>query len=226
MKHELVITKDGSHTLFVPELNEHYHSINGAVEESLHVFIQAGLSCFVDKREDVNILEIGFGTGLNAALTEKFAENHQLSIRYTALEAFPLLPKIIQQLNYIQCEKINQDLFLLMHQMTWNQPMQILRKGFSMEKLHILLEDYQPPKNCFDLIYFDAFAPDIQPVLWEKSIFENLHQSLKANGILTTYSAKGEVRRNLQSVGFIVERLPGALGKREMLRAKKVLCNS
>ncbi|MDD4847739.1 MAG: tRNA (5-methylaminomethyl-2-thiouridine)(34)-methyltransferase MnmD [Bacteroidales bacterium] len=221
MKRELMMTQDGSHTIFIPELNEHYHSTHGAIAEAQHVFIQAGCQYFVDKYHDINILEIGFGTGLNAVLTEFFSQQHHFSIHYTAIEAFPLANEILQQLNYSQFDSIHHNVFDKIHQIAWNDEFQEISPNFWMQKQHIMLENYSPLSDYFDLIYFDAFAPDIQPILWEKSIFEKLFRCLKNGGILTTYSAKGEVRRNMQSVGFLVERLPGALGKREMLRAIK-----
>lgn len=221
MRRELVITKDGSHTIFVPELNEHYHSINGAIEESLHVFIHSGLDYLINQNKDINILEIGFGTGLNAILTEKYSHDHRKNIYYTGIEAFPLQPDIIQQLNYNSNNTIDAMLFQKMHQLPWDKSFQELCAGFWLQKVSMCLENYSPEKEAFDLIYFDAFSPEIQPVLWEKPVFEKLYDSLKNNGILTTYSAKGDVRRCLQAVGFTIERLPGALGKREMLRAKK-----
>lgn len=222
MKQELVITKDGSHTIFIPELHEHYHSINGAIEEALHVFIHTGLQHFLENNHEINILEIGFGTGLNAILTEHFSKQHPHAIHYTAIEAFPLSQEIIQQLNYTTFEIIDQELFLKLHQSSWDEMFHEIRQNFFLKKIPIMVENYSVSKNNFHLIYFDAFAPDIQPVLWEKQLFEKLYDSLQIGGILTTYSAKGEVRRNMQSVGFKVERLPGALGKREMLKATKI----
>lgn len=221
MKRELLITKDGSHTIVAPELNEQYHSVNGAIAESLHVFINAGLSQISNERKDIHILEIGFGTGLNAALTESYAKKHQLSIFYTGIEAFPLEYHLISKLNYENFELIDNNSFKILHQIEFDDFFHSVREGFLLKKICITLEAYQPETNLFDLIYFDAFSPEVQPTLWEKNIFEKLYQSLKPKGILTTYSAKGEVRRTLQSVGLSVERLPGAAGKREMLRAIK-----
>lgn len=223
MKRELLITKDGSHTIVIPELNEQYHSINGAIEESLHVFINAGLMQISNQKKEIHILEIGFGTGLNAILTENFSKKNQLKINYTGIEPFPLDKTLIENLNYGDFEFIDSDTFNNIHQIEFDNCFHPVSDGFLIKKICITLEAYQPYENSFDLIYFDAFSPEVQPILWEKFFFEKLYKSLKPNGVLTTYSAKGAVRRTLQVVGFTVERLPGASGKREMLRATKLI---
>ena len=214
MKRELLITADGSHTLYVPELNEHYHSINGAVQESLHVFINAGLN-FVSK-DFIKILEVGFGTGLNALLSLIEAEKQNKKIYYESIEPYPIEPEIWQNLNYATKSA---DYFVSLHTAEWNKEMKIT-EHFTLKKLNVLLNDYQTLQK-FDLIYFDAFAPDIQPELWSKAVFDKMYNSLNVGGVLVTYSSKGLVKQNLRDAGFTVTRLKGAGGKRHMVRAVK-----
>lgn len=210
------ITKDGSFTLFVPELNEHYHSVNGAMTESEHVFIQAGLSGFFDKGgKNLTVLEMGFGTGLNALMTFSAAENRDLTIRYTGIELYPLSLDIVDQLNI----RDKGDILKKMHQVEWGCFHEISERFF-LRKMNVDFTQYVPDE-MYDLVYFDAFSPDIRQELWTVEIFRNLFKHMTLGGVFTTYCAKGQVRRDLQSVGFKVERLPGPPGKREMLRAVK-----
>jgi len=216
---QLVITSDGSHTIFIPSLGEHYHSIHGAIQESEHVFIQTGLA-FIKKKSPIRVLEIGFGTGLNALLTLKYATINNLSIEYTSIEKYPLQPAEYNLLNYgIILGNEWEQVFTELHQCPWEQKNEIIPQ-FKLTKLPIDLVtiDFE---NAFDLIFFDAFGPDIQPELWSESVFQTMCRALCFGGILVTYSAKGQVRRNLQAAGFKVERLTGPPGKREMLRATK-----
>lgn len=211
-------TADGSHTLFVPQLNEHYHSVNGAIQESTHIFINAGLHHCAQK--EVNILEIGFGTGLNTLLTLIDAKQNGLKINYTAIEYYPLPIEIIKQLNYPQ-DSYQQKLFHEIHNCEWNVPKEI-EQSFSLTKIRSDATIYDfTSMNNINVIYFDAFAPDKQPDIWTQDIFDKLFSVLNTNGIFVTYCAKGVVRRMLQQSGFMVERLPGPPGKREMLRATK-----
>jgi tRNA U34 5-methylaminomethyl-2-thiouridine-forming methyltransferase MnmC len=218
MQNELRITADGSHTLYLPEMDETYHSIHGAVTESMHVFIRNGLNAC--EKNPVNILEIGFGTGLNAWLTAIEAEKSNRETFYTAYELFPLSEEI-GSLNYPkEYGKEHAGLFSRLHQSDWGKSVQ-LTSFFSLKKIK---EDITQTSvdSGFDLIYFDAFAPTKQPEMWTEDIFRKMFNSLSANGILVTYCAKGDVRRTLQKVGFAVEKLPGPpLGKREMLRGLK-----
>lgn len=218
MDTELITTKDGSHSLFVPELNEIYHSANGAIQESNHVFIEAGLKQFAKK--EIEIFEIGFGTGLNAFLTLNHAINNQIKIKYNTIEKFPVDYQTLQRLNYTEIININlQDVFYQLHSNTWSQQFQI-NEYFELFKIKDDISNFSPDFE-YDLIFFDAFAPDIQPELWTIEIFQKLYDKLKPNGILTTYSAKGEVKRNLKACGFEIEKIPGPPGKREMIRATK-----
>jgi tRNA U34 5-methylaminomethyl-2-thiouridine-forming methyltransferase MnmC len=214
-------TADGSHTLYVPELDEHYHSVNGAVQESLHVFIDAGLKQLSSSK--INILEIGFGTGLNAFLTFLYASKTQANIVYTALELYPLPPDIICRLNYTTGHPSEEAaVFAKLHEADWNKPV-LISPAFTLEKRlsDLTCLDGMGTDELFDLIYFDAFAPDKQPEMWTQAIFSYLYKHTATDGVLTTYCAKGCVRRMLQLAGYTVERLPGPPGKREMLRAKK-----
>lgn len=218
-KRQIIKTDDGSHTLFIPELNEHYHSTHGAIQESVHIFIKTGLSCFTNN-VDVDILEVGFGTGLNAYLTCIEADNRDLNINFTTVEKYPVTDDEIKQLNYAsEFAGDRNDYFKHIHSVKWNVFSRI-SDNFKLKKVEVELLNFAPD-NKFNLIYFDAFAPDIQPKLWTESVFEKMYRCMKIGGILVTYSAKGQVRRNMQSAGFKVERLPGPPGKREMLRATK-----
>lgn len=214
-------TLDGSHTLFVPALDEHYHSVNGALQESMHVFIDAGLKNTT--ANDLQILEIGFGTGLNAFLTFLEGEKLQKRVHFTSLELYPLEADIYNQLNYgkiIAAEKA--DIFLKIHQIQWETFGEV-GPQFYLQKKKADLCQYDFGGEMYDLIYFDAFAPDKQPEMWNPDIFQKLFAHTNQGGILTTYCAKGVVRRAMQAAGYTVERLQGPPGKREMLRATKPL---
>ena len=214
-------TADGSQTLFVPELNEHYHTVKGALTESEHIFIQMGLKH--SSVEAPHVLEIGFGTGLNAFLTLLTADTDQRNIHYTTLERYPVTPALIEQLTYPEliCPERKDD-FQALHQAAWNTDVQ-LTPYFTLHKVETDFTSYTFPAT-YDVIYFDAFAPEKQPEMWTQSLFDTLYQQLNPQGILTTYCAKGTVRRMLQAAGFMVERLPGPPGgKREILRATKHL---
>lgn len=222
MNPELIITADGSHTIFLPKLNETYHSIHGAIAESQHVFIQAGLHQIPATISPVSILEIGLGTGLNALLTWLEAEQHQKHIFYTTLEPNPLNLEIIHSLNYTNFISGNSvsEKFGAIHQTPFGKSV-LLSPLFRIEKLNTTLEDYNPATQ-FHLIYFDAFGPRVQPAIWSPDNFQKLFHALLPGGILVTYCAKGAVRRLMQEAGYTVERLPGPPGKREMLRAQRM----
>ena len=228
--HQLIFTADGSHTLFNKALNETYHSKNGALQESLHVFIQNGLVHFINKNpvKTIHIFEVGFGTGLNAILTLKEAMNRNVKIKYTCLEAYPLSIDTINQLNYLKEESaILKSLFDKMHHCNWNEWVEI-NEHFSIYKIENKLELITTNRllqinHPFDMIYFDAFAPDKQPELWTTTIFKTIFATMKIGSILVTYSAKGDVKRALREAGFIVKRLAGPIGKRHMLCARKQL---
>lgn len=212
-------TADGSNTLFVPELNEHYHSVKGALTESQHIFIQMGLNH--SQAESPRVLEIGFGTGLNAFLTLLEAEKQQREVCFTSIERYPLAEDIVHQLGYPEIIAPEaSEKFYALHAAPWNQPVR-LSPLFTLHKIEgdFTHFDFQ---SHYDVIYFDAFAPEKQPEMWSQPLFDSLYRQTAPGGILTTYCAKGVVRRMLQTAGFTVERLPGPPGgKREILRASK-----
>lgn len=227
MKRIIEKTDDGSATLFVPELNEHYHSTKGARTESQHIFIDMGLKA--STATSPRVLEIGFGTGLNAWLTLKEAESSCREVHYTGLELYPLAWEMVEQLGYIpSCEQQHAaELFKQLHTAAWEKEIQ-LTPHFTLLKqetdANLLKAETDINKlSSFDVIYFDAFAPEKQPEMWSQELFNRLYVLLNKDGILTTYCAKGIIRRMLQAAGFFVERLPGPPGgKREILRARKL----
>ena len=223
MKRKIITTADGSKTIQIEEWNEQYHSIHGAINEANHVFLKNGLLFYAQdnqKPEPITILEIGFGTGLNAFLTLVEAEKQSLNIDYVGVEAYPVSMDEIIQLNYVDLiSKNHASLYSKMHDIDWEVTTNIT-SNFKLEKQQKFFREIKE-ENEFDIIYFDAFGARVQPDLWTEDIFEKMYKALKINGVLVTYSAKGSVRRAMQAVGFEVERLPGPPGKREMLRAIK-----
>ncbi|PKB43645.1 tRNA U34 5-methylaminomethyl-2-thiouridine-forming methyltransferase MnmC [Cellulophaga sp. RHA19] len=219
MKRKIITTGDGSKTIQIEDWNEQYHSIHGAVQEAYHVFIKHGLSLFKD--EPVSILEIGFGTGLNAIITALEAFKSNLTINYTGVEAYPVSLEEVSQLNYIEQlnAKESADVFAKMHKVEWEVSNTILPNFQLLKRKQDFLEITD--KATCNLIYFDAFGARVQPELWTETVFKIMYNALKTNGVLVTYAAKGSVRRAMLAVGFKVERLPGPPGKREMLRATK-----
>lgn len=226
MKRKIITTKDGSKTIYIEEWNEQYHSIHGAIQEAKYVFLKHGLAFKLSQIEHINssaisILEIGFGTGLNAFLTFLKSQKSNITIKYTGIEAYPVSLEDISKLNYPEAveEMQQQSAFLKMHSCAWEKPCP-LSKQFTLLKVKSLFKELNYNQQ-FDIIYFDAFGARVQPELWEAPIFNIMFKALKQNGVLVTYSAKGSARRAMQSVGFQVEKLPGPPGKREMLRAIK-----
>lgn len=219
MERKIITTSDGSKTIHIVDWNEQYHSIHGAIQEAYHVFIKSGLSLF--ENTTVSILEIGFGTGLNSLITLIEAKQLGLKIKYCGVEAYPITSEELEQLNYISELKASsfEEQFQLMHKSPWGQNV-IINDAFTLNKQHKKFSEIED-ENAFDLIYFDAFGARVQPELWTEAIFSRMFKAIKPNGVLVTYSAKGSVRRAMQAVGFVVERLPGPPGKREMLRAIK-----
>jgi tRNA U34 5-methylaminomethyl-2-thiouridine-forming methyltransferase MnmC len=217
---EIVTTADGSSSIYLPAFDEHYHSSHGAIQESMHVFVAKGWQPVAARQHEISILEIGFGTGLNAWLILRECEKDPAKkVAFTSLEAYPVSAEDAVKLNYAPAGA--QEKFLKLHEAEWGSGAQ-LTPNFSLLKLQTTLQDFASAAEAFDLIFFDAFSPKIQPELWTEEIFAKMFHAMKPGGILVTYCAKGEVRRNMQKAGFKVERLPGPPGKREMLRAVKV----
>ncbi len=220
---EIIIftTKDGSHSLQVPELDETYHSSHGAIQESAHVFINNGLTHWLSKNEkkEFSIFEVGFGTGLNALLTALKAKELDVKINYHSIELYPLTDEIALQLNYAEQVGCDYQLFNKLHTSKWEEKIRV-SENLTLIKLEASFKEFNPSAT-YNLIYFDAFAPNKQPEMWEYSIIEKSYNMLKPNGIFITYSAKGQLKRDLKKAGFTVESLPGPPGKFEMVRAIK-----
>lgn len=223
MKREIIITGDGSSTIHIPEWNEQYHSKHGALQEAKHVFIDMGLTPVSAREEltEISILEIGFGTGLNALVTYEAAINLNKSINYVGIEAYPVALEEVEKLNFgaSQKEPVMSEFFKQIHASNWEEQVEIT-ESFKLTKQKKYFQDIADVE-LYDLVYFDAFGARVQPELWSVEIFKKMYTALKINGVLVTYAAKGSVRRAMLEVGFTVERLPGPPGKREMLRATK-----
>lgn len=218
MHREIQTTADGSHTISIPEWNVTYHSHHGAIQESMHVFIQAGLHYAWDTFPGLplHILEIGWGTGLNGLLSMREAIAQRKPVSYTAIEKFPLTAEEAAQINYGSILSMQEE-FVQLHSCAWEQVVPVHSMFTLMKKKLSLPAGIQvPPVHC---IYFDAFAPDVQPELWSQQMFTTLHGLLIPGGILVTYSSKGDVRRAMTAAGFAVHKIPGPYGKREMVRA-------
>ncbi|NDV80661.1 tRNA (5-methylaminomethyl-2-thiouridine)(34)-methyltransferase MnmD [Bacteroides sp. 51] len=217
MKRIIEHTDDGSATLYVPEMNEHYHSVKGARTESQHIFIDMGLKHV--QTAQPHVLEIGFGTGLNAYLTLLAANETGKKVHYTGLELYPLEWDMIAELNYS-----DDPLFKQIHTAAWEEEVEI-SPNFTLQKkktdFTTIHKENHPHR--YDVVYFDAFAPEKQPEMWEQQLFNHIYSITNSGGVLTTYCAKGSIRRMLQAAGFVVERLPGPPGgKREILRGSNV----
>lgn len=223
MERKIIRTADGSTTIYIKGWDEHYHSKHGAVQEAYHVFIRMGLDLALNQGpEELRIMEIGFGTGLNAFITLLETGSKPVQIGYTGIEAYPVGEGEWRALNYteaLEATPEQSELFERMHLEPWEQAAEIT-PGFTLTKRKQFFDEIDD-EEAFELIYFDAFGARVQPELWEESIFKKMFTALRPGGILVTYAAKGSVRRAMQAVGFLVEKLPGPPGKREMLRARK-----
>jgi tRNA U34 5-methylaminomethyl-2-thiouridine-forming methyltransferase MnmC len=225
MNLEIRQTRDGSHTLCNLDINKNYHSVHGAIHESIHVFIRGGLDAVLEKKEEIRLLEVGFGTGLNALLTlQRIRQtDSQVSVYYTSLEPDPVPMALVEQLNYAQYFEnpaVYQAFLHRLHQIAWEEFKEI-EKGFLLEKKQTTLENFDYGHRTFDLIYFDPFPPSAHPYLWETPWLGKIAGALSPGGVFTTYCAKGQFKRNLKSLGLVVQSLPGPPGKREMIRAIK-----
>jgi len=221
----VITTEDGSHSLYVPHLHETYHSSFGAVTESEHIFIRAGLDHYLrsnPERKRTGIFELGFGTGLNALLTYRYALYNHFSLSYVSVESNPLPPDFATALNYpehvafAQCAGV----FRTMHESPWDREI-VLSNFFSLKKIHSKIETLKVLPGSAGVIYFDAFAPGVQPDIWSRDILAGMFERLCEGGVLITYCAQGQFRRDLKAVGFRVEKLPGPPGKKEIVRAVK-----
>lgn len=221
MSREIFITNDGSHSLLHKELNETYHSVHGAIQESKHVFIENGLSCWwaLNSHRIANVLEVGFGTGLNAFLSAMLSLESQVGINYASIEAFPLAREVWSRLNYPDSLG-HRELFEKLHDVSWDSEHELM-PSFRLTKYYSTLQTVKLLPEAFDVVYFDAFAPSKQPEMWDLSMLEKVVNALAPGGILVTYCARGQVKRDLASLGLAVETLSGPPGKKEMTRASK-----
>ena len=215
LRREVVRTADGSASISIPEWGETYHSRHGALQEAMHVFVRNGLDHF---SSDVSVLEMGFGTGLNALITYSQAQLRNLTVHYTGIEAYPVTAEECRALNYSELAG-NERVFFQMHEGPWNTPI-ALSPNFTLVKTLARFEQIKYFDE-FDLIYFDAFGFRFQPDLWSTSIFSLMYDALRPGGLLVTYACRGEIRRNMAAAGLIPCKLPGPPGKREMLQARK-----
>ncbi|WP_162418247.1 tRNA (5-methylaminomethyl-2-thiouridine)(34)-methyltransferase MnmD [Cyclobacterium roseum] len=221
---KIITTEDGSHSVYLPELNESYHSSHGAYRESIHVFLLYGLEAWYARNRGkfpIRIFELGFGTGLNAWLTLIWAEQNQVPVLYHTIEPFPLPEKIYESLNYTQLDETlthYNGYFRKLHKMEWDTG-KPLTDYFNIKKESISLQDVQLYPT--DIVYFDAFSPKKQPELWEKPLLEKIHASMNPGATFVTYCAAGHLKKNLQSLGLTLDEVPGPPGKKEMTRAWK-----
>jgi tRNA U34 5-methylaminomethyl-2-thiouridine-forming methyltransferase MnmC len=222
MQKFIQITADGSHTIHIPEMGVTYHSNHGAIAESLHVYIDAGLNYLLENQKFpvLNILEMGFGTGLNALLSLQWGKQNSIPIHYTSIETDPLNQEEYTALNYGSFLNMSHEL-LALHDAEWNLAIKI-NEHFSLEKQRIDLREFESPKK-FHCVFFDAFSPVEQPELWTTEIFKKLYTMLVPGAILVTYCSKSAVRTAMQEAGFRVTKIPGPRGKREMVRAIRLL---
>jgi tRNA U34 5-methylaminomethyl-2-thiouridine-forming methyltransferase MnmC len=229
---QLILTKDGSHSLWMPELDETYHSTHGAIQESQHVFIRHGLLHWLNNKDpsSVNILEVGLGTGLNVLLTYLALLTKQVHTAYTGLEPYPIPWEYVQRFNY--AAQLTQKKNLPATHQGLQTTFEELHRGaatsfcklsdhFLLEKSHCSLQDFSAPPNTFDIVYFDAFSPKKQPAMWSVDMLQKVYQMMKNHGIMVTYCAQGKLRRDLKELGMHVETLPGPPGKKEMTRARR-----
>jgi len=221
---KIIISDDGSHTIELIGMNEQYHSTHGATQESNHVYIKHGLERISKHKGKINILEVGMGTGLNVLLSWAYAKKHGLKVEYNAIEAFPLSSDLWTLLNYAQELDLpfSKEVFSKIHSSAWGQEI-VLDDNFSLIKKEEAIQESILLNNHFDVVYFDAFNPDLEPNLWTEKVFQKIYTSMNNNSVLSTYSTKGLIKRALKSCGFGIEKKPGPPGKREILNAIKTL---
>lgn len=220
MERKVVTTSDGSKTIRIVDLDENYHSMHGALQEANHVFIKYGLNECLD-RDEIKIFEMGFGTGLNSFITAINISDLKLKVEYYGVEAFPVSKVELESLEYGNLlGEVNKVLYEKIHLIEWDK-LQEITPNFQLKKIKAKLQDIKLENQFFDIIYYDAFGPRAQEEMWSTGLFEKMYNCLKPNGFLVTYCAKGQVKRNMKSVGFTIETLPGPPGKREMTRGWK-----
>lgn len=222
---KVIETRDGSSSLLIPEMNETYHSTHGAITESEYVFLKMGLDHFLEihpEQKEISILEIGFGTGLNAWLTAWAVEDLDVEIDFTSIEKFPLEKELVDQLNYKDKKGSERakKLFTDVHAAEWETSVKVSEQ-FALTKVQTDIFDFSPNHESFDLIYFDAFAPSKQPEMWTQEVLKKMFELLKPGGVFVTYCAQGQFKRDLKVVGFVTEELDGPPGKKEMTRGIK-----
>lgn len=220
MERKIQITEDGSATIYIPAMDETYHSRHGAIQEARHVFLKHGIASV--SSNSVTVFELGFGTGLNALLTYQFGEKKH-SIDYLCIEAYPVEKQLIDSLNYL--DEVGEEygsIFGRMHTSKWGESV-ALSDRFTFTKIHEKIASYVPKKDSIDIVYFDAFGPRAQGAMWELSVLEKMYLMLRPGGILVTYCAMGQFKRDLKSLGFTVIGKPGPPGKREMTVAVKTI---
>lgn len=216
---DFITTGDGSHSLYNSEIQESYHSTHGAILESKHIFIEAGLNLFKDSIEIIHILEVGFGTGLNGLLSYIWSDQFKKSVNYQGIEAYPVNKDVFKELNYPELLKIDKLIFLELHKT--GEIYRQIAPYFNLKLNHTLIQEFALPADYFQVVYFDAFSPAVQPEMWSVDVFRSIFKAMRRGGVLTTYSTKGDVKRGLKEVGFLIEKIPGPVGKREVLRAFK-----
>jgi len=218
---KLIVTEDGSHSIELKGMNEQYHSIHGAIQESQHVFINYGLNQIAEIKDEISILEVGMGTGLNVLLSYIFSTKNHTKVKYMTLEPYPVKKEIWKELNYTHQLNLpeSHNIFNLIHSSKWNKET-AFPSYFDFQKLEKSILDVELSR-AFDLIYFDAFNPDLEPDLWTEEVFKKIFEAMNSNSLLTTYSTKGMVKRALKSCGFELKKKPGPAGKREILNAWK-----
>ena len=221
MKRELALTKDGSPTLYLPEWDEHFHSHNGAWQESQHIFVGLGLHYLAQKHDSLSVLEMGYGTGLNALLAWIYSQENNVKVNYTGIEKYPVSAEEFEQLSKASTDNAHQSMNDRLFGCEWGRSVK-LNDRFCLHKREEDMLDYEVELERYNLVYMDAFDPELQPELWSVSQFQKIYNSIKTGGVLTTYSVKGWVKRNLKQVGFKIEKHPGPPGKREVLRAIKL----
>ena len=221
---KIITTEDGSHSIFNESLNETYHSLHGAIQESNYVFIQSGLDHLREKgKTSIKVFEVGFGTGLNVLLSAIWAQEKEIRLEFDSIEAYPISDELVEKLNYpeLLSNQHAKEYFRTLHVMDWEQK-QHVNSWFDLTKIQSRIKDYPVEKGVYDIIYYDAFAPSKQPEMWELNKLDSVIQGLSEDGVFVTYCAQGQLKRNLKSLGLVVETLPGPPGKKEMVRARKL----